>query len=121
MCFRTARQRREGVGLLFLGLVIVTWVAQSELAQFIQVGRSLCAFALPIQNLVAVADHAAHWAGAINNAGRKLQQTLFPDVVQSRLCCFDAAGGAARVSHLREGRATLPAFARERLNACCGV
>eukprot|EP00750_Incisomonas_marina_P025309 INCI5374.3.p1 GENE.INCI5374.3~~INCI5374.3.p1 ORF type:complete len:449 (+),score=38.60 INCI5374.3:59-1405(+) len=38
MCFRTARQRREGVGLLFLGLVIVTWVAQSELAQFIQVG-----------------------------------------------------------------------------------
>ena len=30
--------KRKAVGFVFLGLVILTWVAQSEVAQFIQVG-----------------------------------------------------------------------------------
>lgn len=108
MCFRTARQRREGVGLIFLGLVIVTWVAQSELAQFIQV---CCCFMLRVNfnfhctgPLLLIASFV-HFAGDV--AGGKLQQTLLPHMVQPCVCYFDAAGGSAWVLHLCEGRRCL--------------
>ncbi len=85
-CRRVPACRRRGaVGFLFLGLVIVTWVAQAELAQFIQVGaynkpflltwcnHSFAVLLLPVAALLfhtcvkPRADRRAHAAGVDPN------------------------------------------------------